>query len=311
MTSYTVIGAGAVGLLYGARLAAAGHTVRWVLRSGADEVRRDGIGVFTPQGTITIDAADVEVHDDPATVPPSDVVIVALKTTANDRLGELVGPAVDEGATVALFQNGLGVEARLRAQVPHAGAVLGAMCFVCCRRIRPGVADHVDYGAVTVGSLDDEAPGAASRLVEDLVAAGVEATAVDRLGAARWKKLVWNIPFNGLSVVLDAQTDEMLADPATRDLVGRLMDEVVAAAEACGHPLDADVRDQMLATTDAMTPYAPSMKLDHEASRPLEIASIYDAPLAAAAEAGAPMVQVSVLADQLRFLDRRPRRRHH
>lgn len=303
--SYTVVGAGAVGLLYGARLAVAGHPVRWVIRTGADRVRHEGITVTTPGGVLHVDPSSIEVHDDPAAVPRSDVVLVALKTTANARLAELVGPAVADGATVAMFQNGLDVEQQLRDQVPHAGPVLGAMCFVCCTRRQPGVADHVDYGAVTVGSLDDRWSGHAAALVADLGAAGVDAAVVDRLGVARWTKLVWNIPFNGLSVVLGARTDEMLGHPPTRSLVTALMDEVAEAADACGHPLDADTRERMLATTDAMTPYATSMYLDHEAGRPLEHEAIYRVPLRAAETAGAPMRRVAVLADQLRFLDDR------
>ena len=302
MRSYTVVGAGAVGLLYGIRLADAGHTVRWVVRSGADEIRSRGLTLRSPDGDVAIAPGSVEVFTDPGEAPPSDVVLVALKTTANDGLGRLVGPAVAPGATVAVFQNGLGVEAAARAAAPQAGSVVGAMCFVCAHRLSPGAVDHLDYGAVTVGGLAGDDPETDS-LAADLRAAGVEATSVPDLAVARWRKLVWNIPFNGLSVVLDASTQEMLASTPIRSLVTDLMDEVIAAARACGSDVDPSFRDEMLATTDAMTPYAPSMKLDHDAGRALEIAAIYDAPIAAASPAGAPMRKVEVVRDQLRHLN--------
>lgn len=302
MGTYTVVGAGAVGLLYGTRLADAGHTVHWVVRSGSDQVRRDGIRVCSEGRTVEISPADAIVVDDPAHAPPADTVIVALKTTANASLADLVGPAVRPGATVAVFQNGLGVEAAARAAVPHAGGVLGAMCFVCAHRVAPGRADHLDYGAVTVGALD-ASPTETSRLVDDLRGAGLPASAVDDLDVARWRKLVWNIPFNGLSVVLDATTDQLLGDAATRGLIADLMDEVIAAARACGAPVDPAFREEMLQTTDAMTPYAPSMKLDADAGRPMEIGAIYDTPVEVARRAGRPMPKVEVLAQQLRFLD--------
>ena len=236
-------------------------------------------------------------------------MIVALKTTANADLAHLVGPAVGDGATVAVFQNGLGVEEQVRAAIPHAGAVLGALCFVCAHRIGPGRADHLDYGAVTVGELGTTSPSTSvTGLVEDLTGAGVDATVAADLGVARWRKLVWNIPFNGLSVVLDASTQDLLADAGTRALVGDLMDEVIAAATAVGHPVEPGFRDVMLATTDAMTPYAPSMKLDHDAGRPLELGAIYDAPLAAGRAAGASMDRIELLARTLHFLDGRSRR---
>lgn len=302
MRSYTVVGAGAVGLLYGIRLADAGHTVRWVVRSGAEEIRSRGLTLRSPDGDVAIAPGSVEVFTDPGEAPPSDVVLVALKTTANDRLDRLIGPAVAPGATVAVFQNGLGVEAAARAAAPQAGSIVGAMCFVCAHRLSPGSVDHLDYGAVTVGGLVGDDPET-DALAADLRAAGVEATSVPDLGVARWRKLVWNIPFNGLSVVLDASTREMLASPPIRSLVTDLMDEVIVAARACGSDVDPSFRDEMLATTDAMTPYAPSMKLDHDAGRALEVAAIYDAPIAAASAAGAPMRKVEVVRDQLRHLD--------
>jgi 2-dehydropantoate 2-reductase len=100
-----------------------------------------------------------------------------------------------------------------------------------------------------------------------------------------------------------------MADATSRRLVERLMHEVVAAANASGSPIDRSFVDEMLARTDAMAPYAPSMKLDFDAGRPLELDAIYGAPLDVAAAAGAPMVAVAALADQLRFLDGRNRRR--
>ncbi|MDE0804648.1 MAG: hypothetical protein OSA99_15170, partial [Acidimicrobiales bacterium] len=184
MRSYTIIGPGAIGILYGARLQAAGHPVHWVVRSGAEDVRRSGIRVESPDGDLTIAGADTSIVTDPADAPAADVVLVALKTTANADLERLVGPAVRDGAVVAVFQNGLGVEDRARSAVPQAGPVLGAMCFVCAHRRGHGVCDHLDYGAVTVGHLDDhvEAGAAAAALVADLEESGTDATLVPDLG---------------------------------------------------------------------------------------------------------------------------------
>jgi 2-dehydropantoate 2-reductase len=126
---------------------------------------------------------------------------------------------------------------------------------------------------------------------------------VHDLQTGRWQKLVWNIPFNGLSVALDAGTDEMLADPATRKRATELMREVVAAADACGHGFDPAFADRMLATTETMTPYKTSMKLDHEAGRPLELDAIYAAPIAAAHAAGHAMPRTEALLDELRRID--------
>lgn len=301
LRSYTVVGAGAVGLLYGARLAVAGHPVRWLVRSGADTIAAEGIEVVSEGRALRIEPADVVVATVPGALPASDVVVVATKTTANDRLGELLDGAAVAGGTIAVFQNGLGAEELVREQVPDAGAVLAGLCFVCAHRHAPGRAEHLDYGAVTLAPLEPAHAAAASAVADDLARAGVEATVLADLGVARWRKLVWNIPFNGLCSLLDASTDALLADPVTRALVADLMDEVIVGARAVGHDIPDEFRDEMLAATDAMRPYDPSMKLDLAAGRPLEIGAIYDVATGEARRAGAPMQRTEALAAMLRF----------
>lgn len=306
-----MVGLGAVGGFYGARLAAAGHEVHFIARSDADHVAEHGLLVESPEGDVHL--RDVSVHRSPDTVPDVDVVVLAVKTTDTDgALGLLEGLVGDDTVVLAL-QNGLGVEERLAAAVPGT-VVLGGMCFLCSNKVGPGHIRHLDYGRVTVGEHD---PGGAAgttprvaAVVADLLEAGVAAETVDHLAAGRWRKLVWNIPYNGLSVVLDAGTDELMADPDTRRLVEALMREVVAGAEACGHAIEPDFVHRMLRDTEAMAPYKTSMKLDHEAGRPLELDAIYAAPIAAAAEAeaGYAMVRTEALLAELRFVDRRAQR---
>jgi 2-dehydropantoate 2-reductase len=306
---YAVVGAGAIGALYGARLAAAGHEVHFLLRSDLEHVRRHGLVVESVYGDVHLETPSV--FADPAEMPPVDVVLVGLKTTANDHLGELLGPLVGSGATVVVLQNGLGVEEAAAAVAPSS-AVLGGLCFTCSNRVGPGHVRHLDYGAITLGAHGQASePAGITPELEgvgaDLSAAGVEITLAPDLREARWKKLVWNMPFNGLSVVLDATTDELMAEPATAQLATDLMDEVCAAAAACGAPLPATTRDDLLAMTRTMRPYATSMKLDAEAGRPLELEAIYSTPLTAARKAGAPMLGLEILHAQLRFLDARAR----
>ncbi len=308
--SYTVIGMGAIGGYYGGRLAQTEAPVRFVVRGGADRLRRQGLRIDSPLGDARL---DIDVYDDPDAVPISDVVVVATKTTATPTVAPTVerlaarSRAEGRDLTVVVMQNGLGVEAPFARAAPGA-TVLGAMCFMCANQVAPGHILHLDRGAVTVGQHDDTSTvtgvtPAVEDLLADLQAAGVAATAVEDLVLGRWRKLVWNIPFNGLSVVLDAGTDEMLADPVARSRARALMDEVVTAAAACGHGFDRSFADRMMADTETMTPYRTSMKLDHDAGRPLELDAIYAAPTTAARAAGAPMVETDALLAELRRLD--------
>jgi 2-dehydropantoate 2-reductase len=312
--SYTVLGLGAVGGLYGGRLLDVGHEVHFLVRSGADELRRDGLHLTSDYGDVTV--TDLSVFTDPAAVPDTDVVLVALKTTANEALPALLPPLTRDGTIVAMFQNGLGVEAEAAAAAHEGAVILGALCFVCSHRVGHGRIEHIDYGAVTAGEYrtseaGDEAAGitpAVEALSSDLAEAGVEVRPQEDLLLERWKKLVWNIPYNGLSVVLDAGTDELMADSPTRALVIDLMREVQGGAAACGRTIPDDFVDQMLADTDDMTPYSTSMKLDFDAGRPLELDAIYRRPLDAARsgkEGSFDMVRTEALWRQLRFVDQR------
>lgn len=314
--TYAVIGTGAVGGYYGAKLATAGHEVHFLARSDADHIRRHGLVVTSPTGDMAL--TDVSVFHDAADVPPVDVVLVALKTTTNAALPTLLGPLMAKAEAtgrpapiIVPLQNGLGVEDEAAAAAPGA-TVVGGMCFICSTKVGPGRIEHADYGAVTLaertadGSAAGETP-AVQAIADDLNAAGVEGQPKDDLGTARWRKLAWNIPFNGLSVVLDAGTDEMMADPSARQLVADLMGEVVGGSAAVGHPIGQHYVDVMLGATESMIAYAPSMKVDFDSRRELEIAAIYEAPIAAAADAGFAMVRTEALARQLRFLDARNR----
>jgi 2-dehydropantoate 2-reductase len=306
MRTYTVLGLGAIGGYYGARLHQSGLDVQFLARSDAEHVRRHGLRVDSPEGDAVL---DIDVHDDPASLRQADVVVVAVKTTATTSVLPVVSQIAPDDTIVVVMQNGLGVEAPFAAAAPGA-TVVGAMCFMCSNKVGPGHVVHLDQGAVTLGEHqpDHSVTGtgttpAVEAVMADLRAAGVSTSPAPDLETGRWQKLVWNIPFNGLSVVLDAGTDEMLADPATRRRAEDLMHEVVTGAAACGHGFDPAFADRMMAATEAMTPYKTSMKLDHEAGRPLELDALYAAPIAAARAAGYEMTDTERLLDELRRLD--------
>lgn len=303
---WAIVGVGGVGGLYAARLHAAGCAVHLVARSDAEALRTDGLHLTSPLGDVH---ARLPVHVTAETVPEVDVVVLATKTTATSAAG-VARAIVDRhpGAALLVLQNGLGVEALAGAGLPAGSPVLGGMAFVCSQRIGPGRIEHLDFGPVSVGEHrpSGEAAGvtpAVAAAVADLEASGVGGVAIADLVLGRWRKLVWNVPFNGLTVVLRGTTESILADPAATDRVRTLMDEVRAGAAAVGRDIPAAFVDEMIATTRAMTPYAPSMRLDFDAGRPLELDAIYAAPLAAARAAGVDLPATAALLAELRALD--------
>ena len=92
---------------------------------------------------------------------------------------------------------------------------------------------------------------------------------------------------------------------STKILASKIMHEVIDAAGYCGYSIDRKVAGEMINMTEAMTPYAPSMKLDFDNNRPMEIQAIYTNPIQTAQKAGYEMKKVSMLEQQLRFISGR------
>jgi 2-dehydropantoate 2-reductase len=303
--SYTIVGAGALGAYYGASLAHAGLDVRFLLRSDWEQVRAHGLRVESVRGDLSL--ASPSIFRNPAEVPPSDVVLVGLKTTANHALASLLGPLTRPDATVLMMQNGLGIEEEAAAVVPGR-TVLGGLAFLCANRVGPGHVRHLDYGSVRLAEYrsDGSAAGvtpAMEAIAADFGAAGIRVDLEEDLRVARWKKLVWNVPYNGLCVVRDTTTDVLMADPPTRALVREIMGEVRAIARGCGCDVPESFVEKMLADTEAMASYRPSMKLDFDAGRPLEVEALYARPIAAARAAGVACPRIEELHADLVRLD--------
>ncbi len=139
------------------------------------------------------------------------------------------------------------------------------------------------------------------------------ARVVADLAEARWRKLVWNIPFNGLTVLATARrgpgappvsTAELLADPDLAYLARRLADEVIAAARKLGHAIPSDFADLQFKRTAEMGRYLPSTVLDFAAGRPLELEAIWGEPYRRAFNAGAEVGRLETLYHLLRNLQR-------
>src|SRR5690606_14735240 len=124
---------------------------------------------------------------------------------------------------------------------------LGGICFVSAHRQAPGVIEHIAYGRVALGYHSGPAGDTGALLAQALAlfnGAGVEAVISEDLLAARWRKLVMNMAFSGLTVLFRCGTRAIMHCPESRALVRDLMQEVSDAASACGYPLPADYIEQ-------------------------------------------------------------------
>jgi 2-dehydropantoate 2-reductase len=307
MASYAILGTGAVGGYYGGLLQKAGREVHFLVRGDFDHIMSHGLKIDSPKGNFRLPT--VNAYSSAQSMPKCDVAVVAWKSTENRILADVLPLVLKPGGAVLVLQNGLDPERDAALASPDS-LILSGLCFLCSRKAGPGWIQHLDYGAVTLARYSPQgAQGVTAEMRSigaDFQAAGVDIRMHEDWRAARWRKLVWNVPFNGLCALYGKNTSELLKDPPMRSQVSEIIDEVMAGAAACGCALPADFRDRMLKDTDAMAPYEPSMKLDRDAGRPMELEAIYGRPLEAIAAAGGSAPLIESLYARLRLLDRTP-----
>jgi 2-dehydropantoate 2-reductase len=320
-----VVGCGALGSYYGALLGRDRHEVHFLLRSDHAAVRRRGVFVTSPDGDFNFrPRAALE----PAEIGPCDLVLIGLKTTANDRLQELTATLVAPHTAVVTLQNGLGNEARLAAFLPRE-QILGGLCFVCLNRTAPGHVRHLAHGRIVLGEYGRWPEPRTHDLADVLKHAGIPCQVTDDLARAHWEKLIWNIPFNGLGVAAVAGyasclsgrleqpvppsarcagTDILLGDERWTRLVRELMHEVIRTSNALGLRVRPSLVEKNLDATRIMGAYRASTLVDFERGAPLELESLFLEPLRQATAAGVTTPRLAALCRLLQVLDPAPPR---
>ncbi len=302
--SIAIVGAGAIGTYYGACLQRAGFDVRFLMRSDLSAVRERGTVVLRETSGET-SVGPIAAFGSSAEIGVVDLVLVALKTTSNADLKAILPPLVGPTTTVATLQNGLGNEDFL-ATFLDPKAIVGGLCFIGVTRTGPGeLKGYQTPGYITLGELSGPATERTRALAAAFVKAGVKCRAVDRLIEARWTKLVWNIPFNGLSIAAGGiTTDKILEDPVMAREVRALMYEVLAAAAGEGCVVPEALIQNHIENTPAIGAYQPSSLIDYLAGREVEIESIWAEPLRRAQAHGVATPRLALLYAILKTLCR-------
>ncbi|MEX0323732.1 MAG: 2-dehydropantoate 2-reductase [Puniceicoccaceae bacterium] len=291
-----IIGAGALGSYFGIRLAASGIPVTFLLRSDFAHVDENGMELTLSDGTR-------ETLEEPMIVKTAermgkmDWVIVGLKTTRNHLFETLLPPVVGPDTVLITIQNGLGNAEALQELFPD-NPVIGALCQIGVNREAPGrIRSFVPGdGFVQVGADPPAKQEQLSQLQKILSLASIRTKITPSLGEALWRKLMWNVPFNGLTVAIGGQgTDAVCEDPALRKTAIALMEEIRLAGNALGYPIESEYTDKLMHFTDKLGAYKASSVLDWLAGRRLEVESIYRKPLEAGTAAGVPMPHLETL----------------
>ena len=296
-----IVGTGAIGCYYGAKLAYFGRDVHFLMRGDVEEIRRFGLRIRGRGENLRV--AKVQHHASTEEIGPCDLALIAVKTTSNSDLIKLLPPLLHETTMLLTLQNGLGNEEFL-AENFGAERVLGGLCFVCVNRVSRGVIEHYDHGYIAIGEHDRYPQPRTHDVASEFQRCGVVCGLVENLALERWRKLVWNVPFNGLSVAAGGiDTAAILSDDQLRSECLELMDEVIVAANKCGFPLPAAAAIEQVKRTESMGAYTPSTLIDFQAGRPLEVEAIWGEPLRRAAAAGALTPRLQELYEKLKTMN--------
>jgi 2-dehydropantoate 2-reductase len=310
-----VVGPGALGSYYGAQCLRAGYEVHFLLRSDYEVVRERGVRIRSAEEEFVVRPQCARF---PEEIGECDLVFVALKSTANGCFPQLLPPLVGRDTALLTLQNGLGNEEALAA-IFGAGRVMGGLCFVCLNRLEPGLIVHLAHGRVVLGECSGPPVARTHAIARVFTEARVPCQVTENLALSHWKKLVWNIPFNGLGVASAAglpavlsgrstpaqrvlpclTTDLLLADPGWQRLVRELMREVIATAGALELPIEPTIEQEYIDDTLRMGAYKSSTVIDFERGQPLELEGLFLAPLREADRLAVPVPRLRALAQIL------------
>jgi len=306
MIRVAVIGAGAVGCYYGARLLEAGHDVRFLMRRDFEVVKANGLHITSPEGDLHLEQPTVVAR--PEELGTVDWALCALKATAAPYYKDLIGPCLSDGTRILALMNGLGVEDQL-ADLFGAERVYGGLAYVAINRDAPGVIRHMALGHITIGRFLADA-GEETQALGLWADTKIPATLTPSLLMSRWDKLGWNVPFGGIGVAAGGiTTDRIVDDPELRALARATMDEVLAAgnADLAAHGEEArldrvSISKRYFTWTDSLGPYRSSIVIDFAEGRPLEVEAIFEEPLRRARALGVEVPRLALLSALLRSL---------
>ena len=253
LSPVAVVGAGALGCLFGAMLARAGIPVTLIGRaSHVAAIRRDGLR-FESRGQMTI--IPVAATEDIAAVRGARLVLFCVKSTDTDEAARALAPHLGRDAVLVNLQNGVDNAERIRAHIGN--RVLPGLVYVAAEMAGPGHVRHTGGGSLTIGELEVfRRDGPDRRLLEAIAAlftaAGIKVTISDAVEVDLWTKLVMNCAYNAISALTGSQYARMVALPDIRAVMADTVNEVVAVAAAKGVRLPDDLVARAIRLADGM-----------------------------------------------------------
>lgn len=298
--SILIVGAGAIGSFYGAILKKAGCKVSTVLRSEYDAVKANGIRISSPLGDLSYRPDHVYRDGDRPEETP-DYLILCVKVLPGVDRAALVRPWMGANTRLVLIENGLDIERELADAYPD-NPIISCLAFIAASRTEPGVVEHKAYGKLVMGRYPEGIDDNCRELSQFFIDGGINIDLTEQVVGERWRKCLWNTPFNPLSVIANgADTRTILDTEGGEQLIRNMIREVMTVAEAEGYPMDDSVIEQNIEGTRKMPPYKNSMALDYLNGRPIERDAVLGNVVAIAERHGIPVPHLNTVLVTLRM----------
>lgn len=303
MNNVLIVGAGAVGCYYGWKLSQVGASVSTVSRSDYEIVKSSGIQIQTDEGAFTFHPDEV-VRSTSEYTKKADYIIVCLKVLPEIDVVEILRPVVSRDTVIVLIQNGIGIEKKIYSAFPD-NELVSSIAYIASSKIGKGVVRQQDYSKLVMGNYPKDINEKTQILCSLFEKSGVPCFTTESIEKKRWEKLLWNIPFNSMSVIGNsATTEDMITIKETESLAVNIMEEVMAVAKSSGNELPYDLVEKNIELTRNMKPYKTSMLLDYENGRQLEIDAILGNVIGIAAEVNVDVPHITTLYSLLKLLTR-------
>lgn len=294
---FAILGSGAVGGYYGAKLSRAAHDVTLIARGAhLEAIRARGLAVRSPLGDFVV---RVPAESDPARVGPVDVVLLAVKTYDNESALPMLTSLAGPGTVVLPLQNGVDSAEQVAAVVGE-GRTVGGTTYIATALVEPGViVQSGTYRRIVLGEWFGDRSRVSARVatlgrVLEGADIQVETTADSRVPV--WEKFVYLAPMGGFAAAARRPAGVIWNDPFVRETFLKAVLEVDALARAAGVPVSEGPLDRVAKYMSSVSPdMRPSMLTDLDAGKRLEVEALQGAVVRRAAGLGVPTPIMSTL----------------
>lgn len=263
-----VMGTGAVGGYFGAKLAASGHELIFIARGrNLLALKQDGLRIDSFQGNLHIRKALFT--DDPAAAAAVDLVLFCVKSYDTESAAEALAPLIGQTTRILSLQNGVDNASKI-AQIWGAERTLAGVVYIGAQLAQPGTIKHSSGGKIALGELDGGVHEPTRTIERALSAASIPCEITVEIAKAQWRKLLWNAPFCAISCLTRTTAREIVESSSLRKLAIDCMLEVIAAAKTRALDLASEWIDETLKFSESLGDFKPSMLQDLEAGKPLE-----------------------------------------